>query len=482
MSKGSLVKRAKRNIFYKVLSEATKFLPALLFIYVARKLGSEDFGKLSFAFSFTGMCILVADFGLNRLLVRNVSRQKELTEEYVANIYVLKVILSSLCVIVMALFVVLAGYTEEMITIVMLFAGTMFFKSLLEVSCAVFNAHEQMDKEAILKGINHILLFICGAVVLAMGYGLFELSYVFLVVYLVSSIFGCYIVSQCISHIRPCFNLRFWYYILKESLPIALTVIFGVIYVKVDIVMISLIRDDNVEVGWYSAAVRIIDLLHIIPAIIASAIFPIFSILHSDSIGFLGDVYKTTFKYLLVTALPIVVGTLLLSGRVIDLVYGEEYIKAVPALRILVCSLIFVFVNYILLNILVAADKQKINAIVTGICLFVNISFNMCLIPCYGYLGAGYATVITEIVLFALSWYFVTKYICKVNIIAVLAKPLVGVAIMGVFVVLTTSKLNLAFIIIISALIYFTCLLLFRFFTKDDKLILLHLLVNKNST
>ena len=476
MFKSNLINRARRNIFYKILAEATKFLPALLFIYIARKLGGEDFGKLSFAFSFTGMCILIADFGLNRLLVRNVSRQKELTEEYVANIYVLKILLSFMCVIAMGMFVLLTGYTGEMITLVMIFGGAMFFRSLLEVSCAVFNAHEQMDKEAVLKGISHILLFISGAVVLALGFGLFELSNVFLIVYLISSILGCFMVYRGIVKIRPCFNLRFWYFILKESMPIALTVTFGVIYVKIDIVMLSLIRGDNVEVGWYSAAVRIIELIHVIPAIIASAIFPIFSTLHKDSMDSLGKVYKTSFRYLLVVALPIVVGTLLLSDRIIDLVYGEEYVNAIPVLRILVCSLIFVFVNYIFLNILVAADRQKINAIVTGICLFVNISLNMCLIPYYGYLGAAYATVITEIALFAMCWYYATKYVCEINIVAVLSRPLLCVTIMGVFIVLTTARLNLALIIILSALTYFTCLLLSRFFTKDDKSIFLHFL------
>ena len=476
MFKDSLIKRASRNVFYKILAESTKVLPALLFIYVARKLGSEDFGRLSFAFSFTGMCILITDFGLNRLLVRNVSRQKELTEEYVANIYVLKILLSFMCVIAMGMFVLLTGYTGEMITLVMIFGGAMFFRSLLEVSCAVFNAHEQMDKEAVLKGISHILLFISGAVVLALGFGLFELSNVFLIVYLISSILGCFMVYRGIVKIRPCFNLRFWYFILKESMPIALTVTFGVIYVKIDIVMLSLIRGDNVEVGWYSAAVRIIELIHVIPAIIASAIFPIFSTLHKDSMDSLGKVYKTSFRYLLVVALPIVVGTLLLSDRIIDLVYGEEYVNAIPVLRILVCSLIFVFVNYIFLNILVAADRQKINAIVTGICLFVNISLNMCLIPYYGYLGAAYATVITEIALFAMCWYYATKYVCEINIVAVLSRPLLCVTIMGVFIVLTTARLNLALIIILSALTYFTCLLLSRFFTKDDKSIFLHFL------
>jgi O-antigen/teichoic acid export membrane protein len=111
-----------------------------------------------------------------------------------------------------------------------------------------------------------------------------------------------------------------------------------------------------------------------------------------------------------------------------------------------------------------------------GTCVFVNIALNFYLIPHYGYLGAGIATVITEIVLFALGLYFVAKYVCKVNIITMLIRPLISVVIMGAFIVVIMSKLHLILVILLSALIYFSCLLLFRFLTKDDKVILLQLL------
>lgn len=58
------------------MAEATIVLPALLFIFVDRKLGGGDSCKLSIAFSYTGMRIVISDFGLNRLLVRTVSGQK----------------------------------------------------------------------------------------------------------------------------------------------------------------------------------------------------------------------------------------------------------------------------------------------------------------------------------------------------------------------------------------------------------------------
>ncbi len=443
---------------------------------MARILGDEDFGKLSFAYSFAGVFIIIADFGLNTILIRNLSRQKELTIEYVGNIFVLKIVLAVISVSLMGLFLLAADYQAEVITVVMIFGGAMSFRALMDFFCAVFNAYEWMDMEAFLKGISHILLFLSGTVILSIGCGVFGLANVFLLTYLISSIIGFYIVCLSIANIRPCFDLMFWKYLLRESLPLALTVVFTVIYFKIDVVMLSLIRGDNSEIGWYSAAMRLIELMGVLPALIVSALFPIVSSLYKDSIDSLKKVYKTSFKYLLVVALPIAVGTLLLSDRLIYIIYGKEYIKTVPALKILVFALIFIFVNYILMNILVAIDRQKISAIVAGTCVFVNITLNLCLIPYYGYLGAGTATVITEIALFTLSLYFVAKYVCRVNIVVLFIKPLISVIIMGAFIVLILTKLHLVLVIFLSALIYFSSLLVLRFFTKDDKVILLHLI------
>jgi O-antigen/teichoic acid export membrane protein len=259
-------------------------------------------------------------------------------------------------------------------------------------------------------------------------------------------------------------------------LPLAFTVVFTVIYFKIDVVMLSLIRGDNSEIGWYSAAMRLIELVGIVPALIVSALFPIVSSLYKESTDSLKNVFKTSFRYLLAIALPIAVGTLLLSDRLIYIIYDKEYFKTVPALKILSFALIFIFVNYILMNVLVAVDRQKTNAIIAGTCVFVNIALNLCLIPHYGYLGAGTATVITEIVLFSMGLYYVAKYVCKVNIISMLIRPLISVVIMGAFIAVIMSRLHLVLVIFLSALIYFSCLLLFRFLTKDDKAVLLQLI------
>ncbi len=153
----------------------------------------------------------------------------------------------------------------------------------------------------------------------------------------------------------------------------------------------------------------------------------------------------------------------------------HEHMEINAPFAVVFCVSLFCVGNYILMNILVSVDRQMTNSIMAGTCVLVNIALNMCLIPHYGYLGAGTATVITEIVLFSLGLYYVAKYICKINVVAVASKPFISVAIMGTFIMLAAAKLNLAIVIFLSVLTYFTCLLLLRFFTKEDKIIFMHL-------
>jgi hypothetical protein len=49
----SLARRASLNITLKVWGEVSRFAWALLLIVVARRLGGESFGRISFAYSFT---------------------------------------------------------------------------------------------------------------------------------------------------------------------------------------------------------------------------------------------------------------------------------------------------------------------------------------------------------------------------------------------------------------------------------------------
>ncbi|GAH46212.1 unnamed protein product [marine sediment metagenome] len=82
-------------------------------IYIARYLGEVGFGKYSFAVSFTALFIIFADLGLSNLIIRELARNKELTNEYLTNVSVIKLLLSFLAFGFIALTINLMDYPRD---------------------------------------------------------------------------------------------------------------------------------------------------------------------------------------------------------------------------------------------------------------------------------------------------------------------------------------------------------------------------------
>src|SRR3989344_3044722 len=71
-----------KNTFWLALGEGiSKLLRAALLIYAARALGAEEYGEFSFALAFIGLFAIFSALGLPRIVVRELSRDKEKEKE-----------------------------------------------------------------------------------------------------------------------------------------------------------------------------------------------------------------------------------------------------------------------------------------------------------------------------------------------------------------------------------------------------------------
>jgi O-antigen/teichoic acid export membrane protein len=87
------VQRIAKNTSVLAISQViTSILGFFLFIYIARYLGEVGFGKYSFALAFTGLFAIIANFGMNNYIIRELARNKEQTSEYLINVSVIKFI------------------------------------------------------------------------------------------------------------------------------------------------------------------------------------------------------------------------------------------------------------------------------------------------------------------------------------------------------------------------------------------------------
>ena len=73
----NVIQRILKNMGLLLFSQIVAIIFGFFYtIYMARFLGVEGFGIISFAMAFTGIFGVITDFGLNTLTTRDVSRNK----------------------------------------------------------------------------------------------------------------------------------------------------------------------------------------------------------------------------------------------------------------------------------------------------------------------------------------------------------------------------------------------------------------------
>lgn len=468
------IKRIAKNTAVLLISNVSgKVLGFFYVMYAARYLQASGFGVLSFALAFTGLFGVLADAGLIQLSIRELARDRPATLKYLKNIITIKSFLSIITFGLMILTINLLGYPQQTIKVVFFIGLYTIINSFVDTFYSIFQAFEKMEYDSISQIIKNVLLF-CGIMfIIHAGYGIIEISVVYLASAIISILFCYYILNRKIlapdnrwAPLHLEIDLPFWKSTLKKSLPFGLSSIFVMIYFWIDSVMLSFLKGDEV-VGWYNAAYRSVLFLLIIPSSIVSAIFPVASKFFKSSRNDLILLYEKIFKYLILLALPTGVGITFLADRIILLIFEASYEPSIIALQILVWAGVFLSITTLFGTILASIDKQYLGMWTVGICALFNVILNIILIPRFSYTGASVVTVITEIIGFTLQFYFISKYLHHARFLKLIIMPVIGCAIMltGLFLL---KELNIFLLIFIAITIYFSFLLISKVITKNE--------------
>ena len=292
----SLARRASRNIAFKAVGEVSRFAWALLLILVARRLGGESLGRISFAYSFTSIFVLLSDLGLSILVVRDVARERHLAGRYLGNLLSIKLLSVPVTFALIAGAIMLSGYPPEVVTVVLLFVGINLARGMLELYGAVFSGLEVMGREAVLKNLHQVSLLVSGVIALAIGCGPTGLAVALLIASLLVVAIGSGLVRRTLPLFRPLWDGVLWVALLRRAFPVGMIVLFIVLYNESDIVLLSYLGRGEREVGWYAAASKVMKMLQMIPMLVVSGVYPVFSNLAKGPEEALGAAYRGTLK------------------------------------------------------------------------------------------------------------------------------------------------------------------------------------------
>ncbi len=390
---------------------------------MARHLGKSDFGIFSFAFAFCGLFVLLTDMGLDKLTVREVSRDKMAAGKYIGNFVLIKIFLGLFTFGLIALVINLLGYSNPTLTVVYLLGLHIVIRSFSNIFYAVIQANERMEYVSYGSIFGNALLF-CGVLfMVGQNYDVTAFGYIFVIVSAIDLGYAFWICLKKFAIPKLEIDWVFWKDSIRTAWPLGVMLIFVMFYFRTDTIMLNLMVGDP-YVGLYSAAYRITEVPALLPGLLMMTIFPVLSSLFKSSPSSFGRTYALILKYLFYLAIPIAMVLTLIARPVVMLFYAIEYIDSVRAVQVLIWATAIMFMTMVQGSTFVAANKQKVSMKICAVTVALNIFLNFILIPKYSFVGASIATVITELFGFAVGTYFLSRFGWKVNLFRTLVFPL----------------------------------------------------------
>lgn len=382
----------------------------VLGVWIARYLGSEQYGLWSFAIAFTWLFSAFATLGFDGIVIRELVKNPEKQNVLLGSAFILKIVGGSVAIL-LSLIAILITHNGESLTIwlVGISAAGFVFQSVNVIDfyfqAKVKSMYSVISASAafVLMTIVKIYLLLNLAPLIAFAWvGLFEIA--------LSAIF--LLLAYRFNHQ----NFRDWRIdsqvvkqLMRDSWPLTLAGLAVILYMRVDVVMLEHMAGMH-EVGIYSVATRLSEIWYFLPMIIVASVSPAIIKAHSyNSLQYLSKLRQLYFvmAWLAVgTSLPLS----LFSGQVVNILFGNEFSEAGPVLAIHLWASIAVFLGVASSQFLLIEQLQKISFNRTLIGLICNIFLNLILIPSHGAIGAATATVISYFVsTFALIFFKATR-------------------------------------------------------------------------
>ncbi len=366
-------------------------------IYVARFLGPEKFGILSYAIAFVSIFSAVSKLGLDSIVVREIVEKPGKEAEILGTAFWLK--LSGAVVMIPLTLLCLSFFeVDEQTRLYVFLIAIGLILQAFEVIEFYFQAKVQARIISICKSVHTLILAVLKIVMVIMNCHLFWFVFINLVspVILAISMLFALIKSGWVSFLFS-FSRKLAGEYLIQAMPLAFSGLVVMIYLRTDQIMIKSMLGEA-EVGIYSAAVRISEVWYFIPMVIVSSLFP--AIINGKKIS--NELYYSRLQNLfdLMVRLSLFFAIIAsLSGNWLVLtLFGQEYAGSADILRIHLWTGIFVFLGVASSGWLVVENLQKHAFFRTFLGMMINIVLNYSLIPFWGSRGAAMAALMANFV------------------------------------------------------------------------------------
>lgn len=183
--------------------------------------------------------------------------------------------------------------------------------------------------------------------------------------------------------------------LLVRSFPLVINILLGLLIFNSDLLVLKFFRG-NATVGWYSASYQLISFLINMAWAYSHSLLPALTQAPREG-GERHALYQTSLAQSFAVTLPIAVGGALLAGPLIALVFGPKYEASGAPLAVLVSSVPFMVYKDVAMVAMIVSGRERAVLGMTAIAVVFNLAANLIVIPRFGMVGAACTTLATEI-------------------------------------------------------------------------------------
>jgi len=434
---------------------------------LTRYLGAEGYGQFTVATSYLQFIGTLVDFGLTITAIQMLSEPDADQSKILGNLLTLRIITAVAvfaAAIGVAFFLPWGSLTHLAIAVG---SFSFIFLSIHQIFVGLFQKNLRMEFPAISEVVGRGVLVAAVAIVASIGGNLIMVMAAMSAANLAMLGFSLLFAKK----VQP-YSLRLDRAVIakiyRRSWPIAISIMFNLIYLRGDVIVMKIVGRSEAEIGWYGAAYKPLDVITVIPIIFMGLVLPLFvhawSTMDHEKVR---RIIQRAIDAVGILAWPTLSGGIVLATPLMLFISGPQFAPSGPLLALLVIAAFMVFYGSLFGHLIVGIGRQRVMTWIYAADAAVSLALYFIFIPRYGATAAALVTIFSEAVIAVAATTIVLATVKMRPSLKVTGKALLAAAIMGI-VISFTPETHVLLKILIGIIVYAILLVALRAVTKDE--------------
>ena len=432
---------------------------------LARSLGTEGFGVWSTALAYASVFAFLNDFGFPQVGIQRMAAEPEREAEWLGALAGLRTLGALAAMVLCVAGIPVFFESEGDIRTLALILSVTVFAAAPQAFLAVFTSRLRGGVTMAMLSLQSVAWTAAVVAIAATDGGVLDFAWAFVGVSVVVGVVQI-LVTRHLATIALRAGRALWRPLFRVALPLGIAGLMVTVYYRIGAVLVFDISGPK-EAGYYGAAFRVMDPLHVIPTAVMTTLFPVVAALHMTDRERVKRLVQSGLDFLVIVTLPIFVGSLAVAHPLMTAIFGPGFEPAGDVLPLLLLAFVWVGISYLPGYLIPIVGLQWRFAGLAFVGVVLSVGLNLLLVPPHGAMGAAIATLVTEMFIAVVATAAVVRRLETRLDYGRVARAVLAAALMGGAAWLA-AKVGLVAALLVAPPVYLAALLAFRVISLSE--------------